>query len=133
MVDEDGDEMAITDSYQLRNHTARIPSGEKLKLTIVPASNPQQQSTEQMADSENKANQTDFSVSIQDMMKHLELGLNNLQATVEKSAVSSVNSVVKTAAETAVHVFQSLLPQASLSEKPQFDVICDGCYSPIRG
>ncbi|KAI8641599.1 hypothetical protein BD408DRAFT_367952 [Parasitella parasitica] len=67
------------------------------------------------------------------MMKHLELGMNRLQATVEKNTAYTVDNVVKAAAETAAHVYRSLLPQPSLSEKPQFDVICDGCYSPIRG
>lgn len=74
-----------------------------------------------------------FTESLQSIMKNLELGINNLQASVEKSAASTVESAVKTAAETAAHLYRSLLPASPISEKPQFDVICDGCYSPIRG
>lgn len=74
-----------------------------------------------------------FSESLQSIMKHLEQGISSLQASVEKSTTSTVDAVVKTAAETAVNVYRSILPPPTLSEKPQFDVICDGCYTPIRG
>lgn len=131
LTDKDGDIIAITETIELLNYMLGKDADDRLKLTIIPAQKTQQ-STEQTIN-EKRANQTDFSDSIQTMMKHLELGMNNLQATVEKSAASAVDNVVKTAAETAAHVYQSLLPRPSLSEKPQFDVICDGCYSPIRG
>ncbi|KAI9469660.1 MAG: hypothetical protein EXX96DRAFT_587015 [Benjaminiella poitrasii] len=72
--------------------------------------------------------------SIQSMIKSLELGLTNLQATVETTVNHALKSVensvvgtaVKTAAEAAVaHVYRSF--------QTQFDVICNGCYLPIRG
>ncbi|CAO3621646.1 unnamed protein product [Mucor hiemalis] len=66
-------------------------------------------------------------------MKQLEQGISTLQASVEKSTTHTVDAVVKTAAETAANVYRSMLPVPSLSDKPQFDIICDGCYTPIRG
>ena len=131
LTDKDGDVIAITETIELLNYMLGKDANDRLKLTIIP-SQKTQQSTEQIIN-EKKANQTDFSDSIQTMMKHLELGMNNLQSTIERSAANTVDNAVKTAAETAARVYQSLLPQPSLSEKPQFDVICDGCYSPIRG
>lgn len=74
-----------------------------------------------------------FSESLQSIMKQLEQGISTLQASVEKSTTHTVDAVVKTAAETAANVYRSMLPVPSLSDKPQFDIICDGCYTPIRG
>lgn len=139
LTDKDGDVIAITETIELLNYMLGKDADDRLKLTIIPAnnsnSNNNQQQLPQQQQSTNEINalQTDFSDSIQTMMKHLELGMNQLQATVEKNAAKTVDNVVKAAAETAAHVYRSLLPQPSLSEKPQFDVICDGCYSPIRG
>ncbi|CAO0803318.1 unnamed protein product [Mucor circinelloides] len=139
LTDKDGDVIAITETIELLNYMLGKDADDRLKLTIIPANNSnnnnnqQQLPHQQQSTNETNALQTDFSDSIQTMMKHLELGMNQLQATVEKTAAKTVDSVVKTAAETAAHVYRSLLPQPSLSEKPQFDVICDGCYSPIRG
>jgi hypothetical protein len=101
----------------------------QLKLTIVPELNCEQTNTKPMQE------ETNFQLteSLQSIVKNLELGMNNLQASFEKSAASTVESAVKTAAETAAHLYRSLLPVSTISEKPQFDVICDGCYSPIRG
>ncbi|KAF1800628.1 hypothetical protein V8B55DRAFT_1534289 [Mucor lusitanicus] len=134
LTDKDGDVVAITETIELLNYMLGKDADDRLKLTIIPASKneqqqqPQQQPQQQQSTSEAHAFQNDFSDSIQTMMKHIELGMNQLQTTAK-----TVDSVVKTAAETAAHVYRSLLPQPSLSEKPQFDVICDGCYSPIRG
>ncbi|KAK4512641.1 calcium channel protein [Mucor velutinosus] len=139
LTDKDGDVVAITETIELLNYMLGKDADDRLKLTILPANkNDQQQQSQQQqlqsqpqpqqSTNQTHAFQTDFSDSIQTMMKHLELGMNQLQTTVK-----TVDSVVKTAAETAAHVYRSLLPQPSLSEKPQFDVICDGCYSPIRG
>lgn len=74
-----------------------------------------------------------FSESLQSIMKQLEQGISSLQASVEKSTTHTVDAVVKTAAETAANVYRSMLPAPTLSDKPQFDIICDGCYTPIRG
>lgn len=141
LTDKDGDVVAITETIELLNYMLGKDADDRLKLTIIPANKnniqqqphqqqqqQQQQPQPQQSTNETNAFQTDFSDSIQTMMKHLELGMNQLQTTAK-----TVDSVVKTAAETAAHVYRSLLPQPSLSEKPQFDVICDGCYSPIRG
>ncbi|KAL9558053.1 hypothetical protein MBANPS3_001076 [Mucor bainieri] len=142
LTDKDGDVVAITETIELLNYMLGKDADDRLKLTIIPAdnnnNNQQQQQSQQsqqqpqqpqhQSTNETHAFQTDFSDSIQTMMKHIELGMNQLQTTAK-----TVDSVVKTAAETAAHVYRSLLPQPSLSEKPQFDVICDGCYSPIRG
>lgn len=84
-----------------------------MRLEIVPL-NYKQQQQEVKEETE----------SIQRLMKNLELGINSLQENI-------LNNVVKTAAETAAQVYCSISP--SHSQKQQFDVICDGCYSPIRG
>lgn len=74
-----------------------------------------------------------LSESLQSIMKQLEQGISSLQASVEKSTTHTVDAVVKTAAETAASVYRSMLPAPTLSDKLQFDIICDGCYTPIRG
>ncbi|CEP15150.1 hypothetical protein [Parasitella parasitica] len=131
LTDKDGDVIAVTESAQLLSYLLGTIATDKIKMTITPAQK-SQQSTEQ-SNNAKEASQTDFSDSILTMMKHLELGMDRLQATVEKNTTYTVDNVVKAAAQTAAQVYRSLLPQPSLSEKPQFDVICDGCYSPIRG
>lgn len=124
-----------------------MEDNRKLKLSIAPAvipatehktTNEQTTSSEQTRSDDSNSSAA-LSESFQSIMKHLELGMSNLQATVEKSAATvatnTVETVVKTAAETAASVYRSLLPLTDSlnSEKTQFDVICDGCYTPIRG
>lgn len=120
MIDEHGDKVTIKESYEVLDYIQRL-SYTCLRLEIVPiiaTTQPQQQQTEE----------PNLSESIQSLMKNLELGINSIHETVQKTALDTRNNVVKTAAETAAHVYRSLLPQ-----QQQFDVICDGCYAPIRG
>ncbi|RCH90920.1 hypothetical protein CU098_003932 [Rhizopus stolonifer] len=126
-IDNEGDEISIKNNSDLFNRivSADAHTNTNIKLKIIPAGHQNFNITDQK--------EPNVSESIQSMMKHLELGINNLQATVERSAATTVDNVVKTAAETAAQVYRSLLSTPSLSEQPQFDVICDGCYSPIRG
>lgn len=114
----------------------RMENNNKLKLTI--ATHKQKEPTQDTTPNSNDDSPAALSESFQSIMKHLELGMSSLQASVEKNAVSvatsTVDTVVKTAAETAASVYRSMHPlTSSFSEKPQFDVICDGCYTPIRG
>ncbi|KAI8344902.1 hypothetical protein EDC96DRAFT_328288 [Choanephora cucurbitarum] len=73
--------------------------------------------------------------SLEAFIKHLELGINDMQEKIEKNTTSTIDIIVKTAAETAAHVHRSLTTSSknSTSVKPMHDVICNGCYRPIRG
>ncbi|KAI9252767.1 hypothetical protein EDC94DRAFT_620602 [Helicostylum pulchrum] len=135
-TDKDNDDVAIKKNYELLNYMFRMENNNKLKLTI--ATHKQKEPTQDTTPNSNDDSPAALSESFQSIMKHLELGMSSLQASVEKNAVSvatsTVDTVVKTAAETAASVYRSMHPlTSSFSEKPQFDVICDGCYTPIRG
>ena len=118
------------------------PRFQDCLFTIIIENNGEKQTTDEKAeqsfeeDSAPSITGSDvpsISESLQSIMKHLEQGVSTLQASVEKSATITVDTVAKVAAETAAHVYRSMLPPATLSDNPQFDVICDGCYTPIRG
>ncbi|KAG2201221.1 hypothetical protein INT47_013032 [Mucor saturninus] len=128
--DNDNDEIAIKENYEILNYMCRMENNHKLRLSVTPIN----QERQHIPDS-NSSDSASIALneSFQSIIKNLELGMNNLQVAVEKSAVTTVETVMKTAAETAAHVYRSMLPPPTLSEKPQFDVICDGCYTPIRG
>jgi hypothetical protein len=143
-TDSDNDEIAIKENDEILNYMFRMEQNDKLKLTITPISQTpllSQKSQEKRpledVESDDTSSVASIAESFQSIMKHIELGMSNLQATVEKNAASvatgTVDTVVKAAAETAAHVYRSMLPPPTPSEKPQFDVICDGCYTPIRG
>lgn len=133
-IDKDNDEVAIKENYEILNYMCRMESNDKLKLSVTPMNQEKRPINDTEAGDTASVN---LSESFQSIIKNLELGMSNLQATVEKNAVTvaanTVETVMKTAAETAAHVYRSMLPPPTLSEKPQFDVICDGCYTPIRG
>lgn len=82
---------------------------------------------------EEDKNSCHLTEALQSISKKLELSLNNLQAKAEKSAACNLEAAVTTAAETAAHLFRSLLPVSPMPRKPDIDIICDGCYSPIQG
>jgi gamma-glutamyl phosphate reductase len=132
--DKDNDEVAIKKSYEILNYMHRMQRNNNLKLSVTPINQEKRHIND--PDSSDNAS-VSLNESFQSIIKNLELGMSKLQATVEKNAVTvaanTVDTVVKTAAETAAHVYRSMLPPPTLSEKPQFDVICDGCYTPIRG
>lgn len=132
--DGDNDAISIKENYEILNYMFRMEKNHKLRLLVTPINQERQHIPD--SNSSDSASIT-LTESFQSIIKNLELGMTNLQATVEKNAVTvaanTVDTVVKTAAETAAHVYRSMLPPPTLSEKPQFDVICDGCYTPIRG
>ncbi|KAI8075708.1 hypothetical protein BDF21DRAFT_423513 [Thamnidium elegans] len=105
--DKDNDDIAIKENHELLNYMFRMEDNNKLKLTIATVYQKPKESTQDTKSNGDPS--AALSESFQSIMKHLELGMSNLQATVEKNAVNVA------------------------TKKPQFDVICDGCYTPIRG
>ena len=107
-------------------------------LTIV-ANSTQEAESQTMntnqVDQSSHSNDPKILESLETFIKHLELGINDMQEKIEKNTTSAIDIIVKTAAETAAHVHRSLITSSknSTSVKPMHDVICNGCYRPIRG
>lgn len=137
-TDNDNDQVAIKESCEILNYMY-CTKNKRLNLTITPTNKKSLQEKRPLnnTESDDTSSVVSLAESFQSIMKQFEAGIFNLQATVEKNAAtvatSTVDTVVKAAAETAAQVYRSMLPPATLSDKPQFDVICDGCYTPIRG
>ncbi|KAG1324015.1 hypothetical protein G6F62_009340 [Rhizopus arrhizus] len=90
-------------------------------------------------------NQT-VEVKLKEMTQTVEQSIStlekNMAMTVEKNVCNSTNENVEMIIKSATQLFNSInnshmkstaSTKNTLNESPQFDILCNSCYSPIRG